>query len=74
MRGSRLVEIEIRVERARYHLLREQMVEHEHVGLLQHLCDGRALGAEQEVGGDRPSWSYLFDDERLSSKNPLNCS
>ena len=41
------------------------MVKHEYVCLLQHLGVGGTRGAEEEVCGDRPPRSELFDDERF---------
>ena len=38
-------------------------MKHEYVCLLQHLGAGGTRGAEEEVCGDRPPRSELFDDE-----------
>jgi hypothetical protein len=46
VRGSRLVEVEVRDERPRRHLVRQKVMEHQHVCLLEHLRRLRPTGAE----------------------------
>ena len=65
MRGARLVEVEVRDERSRLDLVREQVVEHQHVGLLHDLRAVHPLGAEQQVGGDRPPRGDVADEQRF---------
>ena len=64
MGGPRLVEGEARAERPGDHLVGHEVVEHEHVGLLDELGAGHPLGAEQHVDGDRGRGD-LGHEERL---------
>ena len=65
VRRAGLVEVEVRQQGARRDLVRDEVVEHEHVGLLQHLRRRGALAAEQQLGGDRAPRGDVGDDERL---------
>ena len=50
---ARLVELEVGNQRTWSDLVRQQVVKHQDVGLLQHLSRRDALGPEEKVGGDR---------------------
>ena len=65
VRRARLVEVEVRAQRARRDLVGDEVVEHQHVGLLDDLRARDALASEQQVGGDRPARRDLGDHERL---------
>ena len=52
MRRARFVEGEIRLERVRSHLFRDKVMQHQDVGLLQHLRTKGALVPKQQVRGD----------------------
>jgi hypothetical protein len=66
--GARLVEGEVRLERAGDDLVRDEVVEHEDVRLLDDLCRIDALGTEQQISGDRPSWGDVRNAERLETE------
>ena len=63
----RLVEVEVRAERPGRRGAREQVMEHQHVGLLQDLGPRDPLAAQHEVGGDRALGDHLADDEGLQA-------
>ena len=63
--GSGFVVVEIGQKRARRHLVGHELVQHDDVRLLQHLCGGRAVATEQEGRRRWPSWRDVGDDERL---------
>ena len=70
MRGARLVEAEVRFEAAGLDLVGNEVMEHQDVGLLDHLCAADAFGSQQQVGGDRPARRDLCDDQRLELQEP----
>ena len=53
VRSARLVVVEVRGQGSGLDLVREQMVQHQHIGLFDDLGPAHALGAEEQVGGDR---------------------
>lgn len=65
MRGSRFVEAKVGFQRVRFDFPRNELMQHEHVSLLDHLTGGDAFGSEEEVGGDGPSGRDLGDAQRL---------
>ena len=62
-----LVEVEVRQEGVRRDFVWDEVMEHEHVRLLQHLRGGRALAPEQQVGGDRALRGDVGDHQRLEA-------
>ena len=66
----RLVVAQVRLEAARHDLVGHQVVEHQDVGLLDHLGAVDAFGPEQQVGGDGPPRRRLGDDQRLEPVEP----
>ena len=67
VRGAGFVEVEVGLERAGRDLVGDQVVEHQHVGLLDDLGGADALVPEQHVGGDRPLRRELGDQQRLEA-------
>ena len=65
--GTPLVEAEIRLEAAGHHLVGHEVVEHQDVGLLDHLGAVGPIRAEQQIGGDGATGRHLGDDQRLEA-------
>ena len=65
VRGARLVKVQVGLKRASRHLVGHEVVQHQHVGLLEHLGGADPLVAQQHVGGDRSLRRKLGDQERL---------
>ena len=70
MGGARLVEAQIRLEALGRGFLGHEVVQHEHVGLLDDLCSTDALRPEQQVRGNRSTGSDVGDQQRFQSMEP----
>ena len=68
MRGSWPVEAEVGLEASGLHLVWNEVMEHQYVGLFDHLSPRHPLGSEQNVGGDGDARCHLFDDQRLEPR------
>ena len=70
MGGSGLVEAEVRLQCARDHLVRHEVMEHQDVRLLDDLRSLYPFGPEQQVGGDRPARRDVLDDQCFEACEP----
>ena len=70
VRGARLVVVQVGDERARGDLVGKEVVQHQDVGLLDHLRPGDAVGAEQQRRCDGSPVGELRDDQRLQVEEP----
>jgi len=61
-----LVVAKVWLEAASHHLIGEEVMEHQHICLLDHLCVAGSLGSEEQVGGNRTSRGRLGDDHGSS--------
>lgn len=71
MSGARLVVVEVRLKRSGDGLFWDEVVQHEHVRLLDDLSCLDSLAPKQHVGRDRAPGCLVLDQKRFKAKEAL---